>query len=82
MERNELIKALRCCGHNMIFHYCDKEDCQYCQYSYYEDLHICNVKELGIAAADALEADEQRIADLETALASCRARRGEQEGER
>ena len=29
-------------------------------------------------AADALEAAEKRIADLETALAACRARKGEQ----
>lgn len=68
MENTELIKALRCCGHNMIFHYCDKEDCQYCQYSYYENLHICNVQELGIDAADALEADNERIVNLLTAL--------------
>ena len=31
-----------------------------------------------LAAADALEAAEKRIADLETALAACRGRKGEQ----
>lgn len=54
-EDAELIKALRCGGHNMIFHYCDKEDCPYCQYSYHDNLHRCNVQELGIDAADAIE---------------------------
>ena len=65
MENTELTKALRCGGHNMIFHYCDKEDCQYCQYSYHENLRRCNVQELGIDAADALEAADKRIEKLE-----------------
>lgn len=68
METSELIKAMRCCGHNMMLHYCDKEDCQYYQYSYYDNLHRCNVRELGADAADALEAAEKRIADLEDDL--------------
>lgn len=65
MENTEVIKALRCGGHNMMFTYCNKVDCPFCQFSYYDKLHKCNIQELGAKAADALEAAEKRIAELE-----------------
>ena len=68
MINTKLIKALRCGGHNMIFHYCDKEDCPYCQYSYSDNRYRCNVQELGIDAADALEAADEKIADYTAAV--------------
>jgi hypothetical protein len=68
MENTEVIKALRCGGHNMIFHYCDKEDCPYCQYSYSDNRYRCNVQELGIDAAAALEAANEKIADCIAAI--------------
>lgn len=68
MDNKEIIEALRCPGHNPIFHYCDKEDCPYCQYSYHDNLHRCNVQNLGLDAAAAIEAAEKRIVDLEDDL--------------
>lgn len=65
MENAEVIRALRCGGHNMMFTYCSKIDCPFCQFSYYEKLHKCNVQELGAKAADAFEAAEKRIAIVE-----------------
>ena len=52
---DELIKKLRCGGHNMMFNYCSKIDCPFCQFSYYENLHKCNMQDLGANAADAIE---------------------------
>ena len=66
MTNAELIKALRCEYYGDDE--CDKADCPI-----WSELGCRN----GIAnraAADALEAAEKRIADLETALAACRAR--------
>lgn len=68
MENTEVIKALRCGGHNMLFTYCSKVDCPFCRFSYYEKLHKCNIQELGAKAADALEAANKRIVNLLTAL--------------
>ena len=51
----ELIDALRCCGHNMIFHYCDNLSCPYCKYSCSDNLHRCDTQALGSDAADAIE---------------------------
>lgn len=55
VNKEELIKALRCRGHNMIFHYCDKFDCHYCKESYHDNRHRCDVLTLGSDAADAIE---------------------------
>lgn len=76
MKNAELIKALRWCG---------GEDNEWCVDKTYkcplwnEDRITDECKaELMTTAAYALEAAEKRIADLETALAACRARNGEQ----
>lgn len=94
MTNEEMINALRNCGST-------SRDCGLC---FYKNHPVCNFQ-MAIAAADALEADEKRIvelekewekaatiateyeaqtyelqariADLETALVACRARRGE-----
>ena len=70
MSDEDLIKTLRCEFYGDDE--CDKSDCPI-----WSELGCRN----GIAnraAADALEAAEHRIADLETALAACRIQRGEQ----
>ncbi len=78
MKNEELIKALRWCGsideqHEMCV------DASYSCPMWNEDRMTDYCKaDLMLAAADALEAAELRIADLETALAACRIRRGEQ----
>ena len=51
---DELDKALRCSGHNMIFHYCDNLSCPYCKYSCSDNLHRCDTQALGRDAADAI----------------------------
>ena len=68
-EYKELIEALRHCTNDLP---CETESYR-CKYA---DIWECNVQ-LRVDAADAIEAAEKRIADLETALAACRARRGE-----
>lgn len=55
MDNKEIIEALRCPGHNPIFHYCDKKSCIYCGYSCYDNLYRCNVQNLGLDAAAAME---------------------------
>lgn len=77
MTNAELIKALRLCAKSgNVIDYCELGDNNDCLY-----LDNCGdcIDNLLRAAADALEAAEKRIADLETALAACRARKGEQE---
>ena len=63
MTNAELIKVLRYCGKGT--------GCSECPI-YHEPSEACF--KIGTAAADALEAADKRIADLETALAACRAR--------
>lgn len=70
MKNEELIKALRHCGKGGDI----TERCLLCDY--YDREPWCE-SALVNDAADTLEADEKRIADLETALAACRARNGE-----
>lgn len=70
MTNEELIKALRHCGRDDVI----SESCLPC--NYYGRKPYCEGVLLN-AAADALEAAEHRIADLETALAACRVQRGE-----
>ena len=71
MKNEELIKALRWCGgideqHEMCV------DASYSCPIWNEDRMTDYCKaDLMLAAADALEAAEKRIADLETALAAC-----------
>ncbi|MBQ1386177.1 MAG: hypothetical protein IIY75_05220 [Erysipelotrichales bacterium] len=67
MTNAELIKQLRGCK--------DIEFCSDCPRMPNGIIEPCGIKD---DAADALEAAEKRIADLETALAACRARKGEQ----
>ena len=73
MNNAELIAALRYCADYGSY----KNGCAKCPIN--ADGMVCGTHEDAVAkAADALEAAEQRIADLETALAACRARKGEQ----
>lgn len=69
MKNEELINGLRWCADESI---CG-EKCPY----FDEKKDFCSVEEILNDAADALEAAEHRIADLETALAACRVQRGE-----
>ena len=64
MTNEELIKALR-------------DAAMYINYVAPNCYASIEAKEAIRAAACALEAAEKRIADLETALAACRARKGE-----
>ena len=68
MANAELITALRC-----------EKDCGDCAYHTDNAWSRCDEWGMRCDAADALEAAEKRIADLETALAACRARKGEHE---
>lgn len=71
---NELIDALRYCSEHEGCDYYTSKECPR-EYTW-----VCGAdceQILMRDAADALEAAEKRIADLETALAACRARRGE-----
>lgn len=72
MTNAEIIKALRYC----VVH--PFRPCDGCALFETEGSIGC-INVLHGAAADALEADVKRIADLETALAACRIRKGEQE---
>lgn len=65
MTNAELIKVLRYCGKGV--------ECNKCPI-YREPNQMCF--QIMTDAAAALEAAEKRIADLETALAACRARKG------
>jgi len=69
MSNAERIKALRYCGNFEDRDGCDEE----CPYFNDKDCP----KRIMCDAADALEAAEHRIEDLEGALAACRARKGE-----
>lgn len=69
MSNEELIKVLRYCGQGA-----KGTGCYNCPI-YHEPTEKCF--EIMTDAADALEAAEKRIADLETALAACRVWRGE-----
>lgn len=55
MDNKEIIDALRCPGHSPIYYYCDKKSCIYCDYSCYDNLYRCNVQNLGLDAAAAME---------------------------
>ena len=57
MENAELIKALRCCG-------TITEPCRECPYGQGEG---CRIDNLDFSAAEALEAADKRIAELEAA---------------
>lgn len=72
MNNAELIKALRDCA--ATWNTIDDCNVEECQFTAYGSMCLDTMLE---AAADAIEAAEKRIADLETALAACRARRGE-----
>lgn len=68
---SELVNALRCNGKAA-------EDCRADGCPYISAEGWCDESnQMAKDAADALEAAEKRIADLETALAACRARKGE-----
>lgn len=76
MNNAELIEALRYCGG-------EEKYCKLCPS--YDTCHaeVDGLKQILLAAADVLEAQQKRIADLETALSACRAQRGQmpKEGE-
>ena len=77
MTNAELIKALRRCSYMTVAEP-DREDgyCKPCAYFAEDASDITCIDRIMIDAADALEEAEKRIADLETALAACRARKG------
>lgn len=71
MKNEELIKRMQMCTNG---------NCEGCTYQYVGLTNTEECKEdLLYDVADALEAAEKRIADLETALAACRAWRGASE---
>ena len=74
MTNADLIEALQCASHFALYQDCYEKNC----YANSGKGLYCNIPKLIEDAADALEAAEKRIADLETALAACRARKGEQ----
>lgn len=77
MTNEELIKALRWCGSDDEQHeWCVDESYSCPMWNEDRMTDYCKA-DLMLATADALEAAELRIADLETALAACRVWRGE-----
>ena len=60
----ELIKALQCASHFALYQDCYEKNC----YANSGKGLYCNIPKLMADASDALEAAEQRIADLEAQL--------------